>query len=279
VPDRDPRRDPDEAALIERAQAGDEAALEALLSRHEGRILRFARQACGHEADAEDVLQETLLTMVGALPGFRGEAALDTWLFTVARRACLHRRRKAARRQSIAPRVDLDAAEAVADPGPDPERLAEREQLAVRVSAALDALDEKYRGVLVLRDVEGLTAPEVGEVLGLSVAAVKSRLHRARAQLREALTELEPAAAPVATGGCPDVAALYSRHIEGELSPARCAEMERHLAACPSCEGSCEGLRRVLSACAASPTPTVPAPVRAALRAAVREALAASVGR
>jgi RNA polymerase sigma-70 factor (ECF subfamily) len=89
-----------------------------------------------------------------------------------------------------------------------------------------------YREVLVLRDVEGLSAPEVGEVLGLSVEAVKSRLHRAAIAVRERVAPALGAAEPPKPG-CPDVLPLLSRHLEGELKPETCQEMERHLATCP----------------------------------------------
>ena len=95
---------------------------------------------------------------------------------------------------------------------------------------AISALDPMYREVLVLRDVEGLSAPEVAEILGLSVEAVKSRLHRARVAVRQqiapVLGAVEPAALAPAEQACPDVVELFSRRLEGEISGDVCAELE-----------------------------------------------------
>jgi RNA polymerase sigma-70 factor (ECF subfamily) len=132
-----------------------------------------------------------------------------------------------------------------------------------------------YREVLVLRDVEGLSAPEVGEIMGLGVEAVKSRLHRARVAVRERVAPLlgipEPAA-PLASA-CPDVVSLFSRHLEGEISADVCADMERHLAACPRCRARCDSLQRTLTLCRSSPAPAVPEPVQRSVREALRRLL------
>lgn len=128
------------------------------------------------------------------------------------------------------------------------------------------------REVLVLRDVEGLSAPEVARVLGLSVDAVKSRLHRARLAVREALAPQlrsssdEPARDPM----CPDVLHLFSQHLEGDIDPAVCATMETHLAQCPRCRGTCASLKRTLAVCRQLPTPEVPAPIAASIRTAIQ---------
>jgi RNA polymerase sigma-70 factor (ECF subfamily) len=143
-----------------------------------------------------------------------------------------------------------------------------------------------YREVLVLRDVEGLTAPEVAEVMGLSVEAVKSRLHRARVAVREAVAPLlgipgtgavpaPPTAATPATAStaerCPDIVELFSKHLEGEISATLCADMERHLARCPACDARCQSLQKTLALCKAAPLPEVPAPVQASIRQALKD--------
>ena len=133
-----------------------------------------------------------------------------------------------------------------------------------------------YREVLFLRDVEGLTAPEVAEVLGVTVQAVKSRLHRARLSVREQVAPLlgvEPA--PPAPGTCPDVLTMFSRHLEDEISVDLCAEMERHLTACGRCRGTCDSLKRTLALCRTSGAAVeVPAAVQASVKKALRTFLA-----
>src|SRR5690606_32190005 len=112
----------------------------------------------------------------------------------------------------------------IADVARDPEEALVGRQVEVALERAIQSLDPMYREVLVLRDVEGLTAPEVAEVLGLGVQAVKSRLHRARVAVRNALMPVlgvpETTASPAA--GCPDVLTLFSRHVEDEISAEVC---------------------------------------------------------
>jgi RNA polymerase sigma-70 factor, ECF subfamily len=134
-----------------------------------------------------------------------------------------------------------------------------------------------YREVLVLRDVEGLSAAEVAEVLGVSVQAVKSRLHRARISVRAHVAPLlgiAPEGGDAPPGTCPDVLELFSRHLEDEISADACAEMERHLEACGRCRGTCESLKRTLALCRTSPSAPVPPGVQESVRRAVRNFLA-----
>jgi RNA polymerase sigma-70 factor (ECF subfamily) len=265
-----------ESRLLEAARDGDAEALEALLESHEARLYRFARRLCRHHEDAEDVLQESLLSAARGLKDFRGASSLSTWLFAIARSHCIKKRR----RSRFAPtEVSLDAGEADGahahpDPGPGPDGTLHARRLEKALEEAISALDRKYREVFVLRDVEGLTAPEVAKVTGLSVAAIKSRLHRARARVREALAPfLMPPETPEAAPDrpCPDVVSLFSRYLEGDISPRTCARMEEHLAACPRCRASCDALREVLQRCRAAPSPKVPAALQEKVRRAIRE--------
>jgi RNA polymerase sigma-70 factor (ECF subfamily) len=265
-----------ESELLEAARGGDARALEALLESHEPRLYRFARRLCRHHEDAEDVLQESLLSAARGLSGFRGASSLSTWLFAIARSHCIKKRR----RSRFAPvEVSLDASEeSVAhehpDPGPGPDENLHARRLEAALEDAIAALDRKYREVFVLRDVEGLTAPEVAKVTGLSIAAIKSRLHRARARVREAVAPLlMPAEAPPASTDrpCPDVVKLFSRYLEGDISPRTCARMETHLADCPRCRASCDALREVLRRCRATPSPAVPPALQEKVRAAIRQ--------
>jgi RNA polymerase sigma-70 factor (ECF subfamily) len=262
---RDPR--------LEAARRGDADALEALLAEVQPRVYRFSLQMCGRAEDAQDVLQETLFAAVRTLAGFRGDASVSTWLYTIARRFCLKkRRRRASGPELVSLHAEREAARRAADPQRDPERRLADEELASALRAAIASLEPGAREVLVLRDVEGLAADEVAAVTGVSVAAVKSRLHRARLAVRRSLEPwLAPPAAP--RRGCPDVVRLLSRHLEGEISPETCAEMERHVAACAGCRAACDSLRETLRVCRSSPSPEVPAEVAQAIRRGVRLAL------
>jgi RNA polymerase sigma-70 factor (ECF subfamily) len=268
--------DPSDTELVEAARAGSAEALEALLRRQEGRVYRFARRLCRHREDAEDVLQESLLAAARGLAAFRGGSSLGTWLYTIARSFCIKKRR----RKRFAPvEVSLETEAAAAserrDPARGPEEILDAARLEAAVERAIEALDAPYREVLVLRDVEGLTAPEVGQITGLSVAAVKSRLHRARARLRDEMAPLfvpRGEAAP-SVRPCPDVVQLLSRHLEGDISARACARMEKHLASCPRCRAACDTLKQALRLCRTTPAPEVPPALQEKVRAAIREVL------
>src|SRR5512138_39834 len=186
-----------EQELLAAAQRGDRDAMEQLLERHQGRVFRFGMRMCRVEEDAKEVLQETLMAAARTLPEFRGASSVSTWLYTIARSFCIKQRR----RSKFAPDAleSLDGGEParavvqVEDPARRPDELLDGRRLQAALEEAIGALEPKYREVLVLRDVEGLSANEVADVLGLSVEAVKSRLHRARVAVREQIApELLP---------------------------------------------------------------------------------------
>jgi RNA polymerase sigma-70 factor (ECF subfamily) len=281
----------DDTTLLDQARGGDRAALEALLARHQRRVYRFGLKMCRDEEDAKDVLQETLLAVARTVKDFRGASSVSTWLYTIARSFCIKKRRRSKfapeHEESLDAREPGSEARQVADDArPADESLAGR-QIEAALEQAIGALEPMYREVLVLRDVEGLTAPEVAEVMGLTVEAVKSRLHRARVAVRAAVAPLlgvpgegHPAAAPAlpvagaVSGACPDIVQLFSRHLEGEISAGLCADMEKHLASCPGCRSRCDSLQRTLAMCKAAPLPEVPAKVQADVRQALRNFVA-----
>jgi len=265
-------------ALIQAAQGGDGDALDALLKQYQPQIFRFGMKMCRDPEDAREVLQETLFAAARTVHGFRGASSLSTWLYTIARSFCIKKRRRSVFAPDV---VSLDSetsgALEVPDLAPDPERsLAERE-VGAALEAAIASLEPGYREVLLLRDVEGLSAAEVAEVTGLSVPAVKSRLHRARAAVRDRLAPmLAPVPAPPGTGPgvCPHVVDLLSRHLEGDIGRDACAEMERHVAACPRCQAACESLRQTLRLCGSTPAPDVPEALKQSIRQGIRSLLA-----
>ena len=228
---------------------------------------------CRDPEDAQEVLQETLLSMVRNLDGFRGESSISTWLYTVARNHCLKRRRTSKFAPAVVEPLDADPPDAEEA---DPEAAAASREIEVALEQAIDGLDERYGEVLVLRDVEGLTAPEVAEILGLSTSAVKSRLHRARMAVRARLEPLLSVPSETAPNeACPDVQMLFSQHLEGELDRATCAEMERHLERCPRCRGTCDSLKRMLTLCRTEDHDfAVPSAIQTSVQRALRDFLA-----
>jgi RNA polymerase sigma-70 factor (ECF subfamily) len=262
--------------LLEAVRSGDRRALERLLVRHQPAIFRFGAKMCRDEEDAKDVVQETLLAAARSIPEFRGTSAISTWLYAIARSFCIKKRRTS----KFAPeRVEsLEAHAAQAAEVPDARRSPEEDAAGRQLQAALDdaiaSLDPMYREVIALRDVEGLSAAEVAEVMGLTVEAVKSRLHRARAAVRERLAPLlAPPAAAVDTG-CQDVVEALSRRLEGEIDPGACAELESHLERCAACRGRCDSLRATLALCKqAGSVAAVPAHVERSVREALRRFL------
>jgi RNA polymerase sigma-70 factor (ECF subfamily) len=183
--------------LVQRAQAGDLNAFEALTNRYEQRVYSLALRMLRQEQDAEDVTQQTFLSALESLSGFRGEASFSTWLLRIAAHAAL----KVIRKRKGLPTVSLEETTEEADgfskvPHPEyiadwrqsPEELAHRNEVRRLLDEALALLDEKHRLVFLLRDVEGLSVKETADALGLSEANTKVRLLRARLQLRELLT-------------------------------------------------------------------------------------------
>jgi RNA polymerase sigma-70 factor (ECF subfamily) len=251
-----------DADLIEAARAGDRAAIDELLARHEQQIYRFGLRMCGDEESAREVLQETMLAAFRNLPGFRGDAALSTWLYQIARSFCIKERR------GERPMAALD--EQVADPAPAPDRQVHAREIGAALAKAIASLPTEQREVLVLRDVEGLSADEAAQVIGIEVGALKSRLHRARMALREALVGVLDARA---TEPCRELAHELSAYAGAEIDQATCAQIEAHLAGCERCTGACDTLQRTVSMCRSIPGDTVPSPVRAAVRAAILDAM------
>lgn len=186
-----------DSELVRRAKAGDMAAFEALVGRFERPIYTLAHRITGNEHDAEDVTQQTFLSALENLDGFREEASVGTWLNRIATHAALKVLRKRKGLPTVSLESDPDDSNAtravpppqyIADWRHATEELVQRRETQRILEEALAQLDDKHRAVFVLRDVEGLSVKETAQVLGLSEANVKVRLLRARLQLREILT-------------------------------------------------------------------------------------------
>lgn len=170
----------DEARLIERVLAGDPSAERELYDAHVDRVYRLAFRMTGDDALAQDCTQDTFIRAFDRLADFRGEAALATWLHSIATSVVLNALRKVKRfRQRETPMDDAPPMGAMP-------RRAEPD-LKSRLAAAIDGLPDKYRMVFVMHDVEGFTHEEIARSMGMPVGTSKAQLSRARARLRDAL--------------------------------------------------------------------------------------------
>jgi RNA polymerase sigma-70 factor (ECF subfamily) len=177
--------------LAARAAAGDAAAFDALVTALSGRVFSVALRLLQDRGEAEDLAQEVFVALYHHLPAFRGESRLSTWVYRITKNRALNRLKFLKRRQHGA-QADVDdpvVARAVADPDTgdgearDPARRLQGSALGRTLEAHLRALPEEQRLVVVLRDLEDLSYEEIVEITGLPLGTVKSRLHRARAEL------------------------------------------------------------------------------------------------
>lgn len=178
--------------LVARLKARDKSALEDLLREHGGRLYGVALQILRNETDAQDAVQDALLTIWNKIDQFEGRSAFTTWLHRVVANAALMKLRKNKRFEQHVP-LDTDSPDRdlpviqLPDPRAGPRENALRDELGERVRAAIEALPEPYRTTVLLADVDELPMDEIAESMGASVPAVKSRLHRARLALRQVL--------------------------------------------------------------------------------------------
>jgi RNA polymerase sigma-70 factor (ECF subfamily) len=174
--------------LIRRTGEGDRAAFETLVARHGDALFRFARRTCRSGADAEDALQDGLVAAWRGASTFRGDAAGRTWLFQIVLHACRRHTRVRAGQPAAHDPLDHAAGVAAGEVAPD-DRAAAR-QTGAALERAMARLPPDAAEVLLLRDVTGLSGEETAAVLGIGVAAMKSRLHRARLELKERVEQI-----------------------------------------------------------------------------------------
>lgn len=191
----------DDADLVGRAREGDFTAFEQLVDRHEGRVYTMAMRILRNRHDAEDVMQTTFLKAMEHLGGFRGDASFATWVSRIAANTAIKtlRKRRAVHLGQGDDEGPLPRPEQVVVWRDDVHDRLERQELRELLDRTIDELDEKYRLVFVLRDLEGLSVKETAEALELTPSNVKVRLMRARLMLREKLsgTFADPNAEPM----------------------------------------------------------------------------------
>jgi RNA polymerase sigma-70 factor, ECF subfamily len=185
--------------LVDRARAGDVQAFEALVRRYERWVFTLAVRMVGDRAQAEDLAQEVFLKAYRGLRGFRGGARFSTWLYAIASHHCLNYLAGRESRMRRAERTDgprdgrggspSSVWDRVADEAPGPDAVLERRDLRRLIQDELLRLSEDHRMAVVLRDIQGMSYEEMAETLGVELGTVRSRLHRARMELK---ARLEP---------------------------------------------------------------------------------------
>lgn len=181
-----------ELKLVERSQQGDHEAFRALVERYEARIYTLACTIVGDRELARDAAQEAFLKAYQALAGFRAKSTFYTWLYRISLNICLDVARKAHRSEKAdsldrLTRSSEIVPETLFDTGRRPDDEVEREELRQSIQSVLNTLSPEHRTAIVLKDVEGLSQEEIAETVGCSLGTVKSRLSRARAEMRDAL--------------------------------------------------------------------------------------------
>src|SRR5512142_3295959 len=184
----------EELALVTAAKAGDMGAFEELVRRYDRNVFRIAQHITQNREDAEDVVQDAFLKAFQNLEQFQGQSKFYTWLVRIAVNEALMKLRKRRPERFVSLDEDVKTEEdsmprEVADWSPNPEQQYSQAELRDILGKTIQGLPPSFRTVFVLRDVEGLSTEETAEALGLSIPAVKSRLLRARLQLRERLSK------------------------------------------------------------------------------------------
>lgn len=183
-----------ERVLVERLRRRDEAAFNLFVRAYQARVFSLVQRMLGNRAEAEDLAQEVFITVFRSIDSFRGDARLGTWLYRVAINHCKNRIKYLDRRVNRGhDALDEEGGRALTEGGPvmsrpdRPDEAMQGAELNKVIDRALGLLEEEHRTLVVLRDLEGLSYEEIMTITGLPEGTVKSRLHRARAALREAI--------------------------------------------------------------------------------------------
>ncbi|MBN1482323.1 sigma-70 family RNA polymerase sigma factor [candidate division KSB1 bacterium] len=190
----DSKSDLSEVELVERAKMGDRKALSTIVLANEQLVYNTALRLVGNTEEAECVMQETFLKVFQALPKFKGESSLSTWIYRIATNFALMRLRDRKKDFNGFDDIELKVSKAAMESfnrsvGNNPHRAIENVELREQMEAAIKELPPKFKSVFVLKDIEGLSLKEIADLNDMSLPAVKSNLHRARLFLRNRLAE------------------------------------------------------------------------------------------
>lgn len=246
------RSDLDQAIVLLKKE--DPASIQAAIQLLQGTVFSFSMKVCGHREDAEDTMQDVLVSSLPHLAKINDSRALSVWLYTAARNRCWRSRKRYSYSRSVALEDlmpnDTELARLLASARESPEEQTLHQEDHQMVHAAVLQLPPQYRIVLVLHDMEELDTDEVAAVLGLKPGTVRVRLHRARLLLRQEMDKAlrglrekarlfsakSGSAARKKRGpGCSEIFANLSEYMDGRLEPKSCDQMKSHIEACPAC--------------------------------------------
>lgn len=184
-----------DSSLISEFLTGDEGSFNKLVLIYKNRVFNLCVRFLGNQEEAEDVAQEVFVTLYRSLNTFRGDSSFSTWLYRITVNHCKNRLKYLGRRQyfqssSLEKPIDTEEGQvypSITDSGPTPEEEFSRREVQYLVQSKINELDSEHRAVILLRDVEGLSYQEIAEILDLKEGTVKSRIHRARIELKEKL--------------------------------------------------------------------------------------------
>lgn len=228
-------------------------------------VYSFSMKVCGHREDAEDTMQEVLLTSIPHLLNFESPRALAVWLYKVARNRCISKHR--GEKNSAAKNISLEELmpdnrelSELLSHTPGPEAAALNRESAEHLQRAIAAIPPAYRMILVLHDMEELSTAEVAQVTGLREGTVRVRLHRARLMARRYLADLAKGVAPGSVAlhaaaheprpqRCRSLFAALSDYMDGVVDDAMCEEMDRHINQCEPCQAFLASLKQAVVQC------------------------------
>ena len=178
--------------VVNQFKAGDALAFEEIISRYESKVMSLALRFTRNQEDAEEVMQDVFTTVYRKIEGFRGQSAFSSWLYRIVVNAAYMKLRKRKQNQTVAmddlsPAIKQYCVDRDTFSGTYSQNVAVSHEMQAVIQNAVNRLPDQYRAVFVLRDVDGLSNQETGEILNLSIPAVKSRLHRSRIMLRKKL--------------------------------------------------------------------------------------------